>query len=160
MTLDAICSFRLRLHGEVRAIERGQSIELDTADAERLLQKAPDRVRLAASSATHHVTLESVEGLTPVFWESHGRIVGPGRVSHFAKDRHEFWLCLEFDGAVFWVRDDLLRSRKAFEEQSKRVCNCCQGGDFWESIYHVRICRLCHPPASAQLEKGAIPHDR
>jgi hypothetical protein len=31
-------------------------------------------------------------------------------------------------------------------------CPSCRGVDFWQSIHGRRVCRLCHPPASPELE--------
>jgi hypothetical protein len=31
-------------------------------------------------------------------------------------------------------------------------CDCCKRTDWWISIYGNRICRVCHPPAYAELE--------
>ena len=46
MLLKANHPFRLRLHGQVLTIEQGQALELDKEDAEKLLAKAPELVRL------------------------------------------------------------------------------------------------------------------
>lgn len=37
-------------------------------------------------------------------------------------------------------------------KQEPVKCFCCKGTDFWLSVYGVRICRLCHPPGSPELE--------
>ncbi|MEK6801911.1 MAG: hypothetical protein AABZ34_04495 [Nitrospirota bacterium] len=152
--LEAITSFRLRLHGQVRAIERGQAIELDRPDAERLLAKAPDRVRVVEPQPARDITVEPAgPSVRPVYWESgNGRIIGPGQVVQVAKDGTEFWLCIEFGGAVYWIRDFLLRSRQAFDQQIRWICGCCNGSDFWASAYRAHICRRCHPPAAPSLE--------
>lgn len=34
------------------------------------------------------------------------------------------------------------------------ICFCCKGSDFWLSIYGVKVCRVCHPPAALELEAG------
>jgi hypothetical protein len=120
-------------------------------DKLKRFEKEPD---LPAEASLPAVTLEPTTGCRPVYWESAGRIVGPGQVLHVAKDGDRFYICLQYEDTYRWVHEGLLRSRQAFEAQDKKVCNCCQGIDFWESIYSVHICRSCHPPASPSLEKG------
>lgn len=155
MTLEAIRPFKLRLHGRVQSFSQGQAIELENEDAERLLQKAPDRVRRVGPTLAHLVTLESVEGLKPIYWESaDGRIVGPGHVHYVTQDGSELWMCIEHANFMCWVRDHLLRSRQAFEQQKHWVCSCCQGTDFWTSKYRASICRVCHPPAAGPVVEG------
>jgi hypothetical protein len=38
------------------------------------------------------------------------------------------------------------------EPAKQLVCYSCRGADFWTSIHGVKVCRLCHPPASPELE--------
>jgi hypothetical protein len=153
LTLEAIRPFTLRLHGRVQSVAQGQTLELDTKDAERLLQAAPDRVR--------HVTLveatspaQPIHGVKPVYWESmDGSILGPAEVLSVTQDGGAFWLCLNYDRFLYWIRDGLLRSRQAFEAQKQWCCSCCQGRDFWSSPYRSHICCMCHPPANPALIK-------
>lgn len=99
------------------------------------------------------LSVEPAGTISPVFWEqSHGRIVGPGTVSHVAKvGDSEFWLCVDYAGSWLWINADILRSRDSFERQGQRVCNCCNGSEFWESIHGATICGHCHPPAHPSL---------
>src|SRR5688572_37955 len=64
--LEAVRSFRLRLHGQVRTVERGQAlIELDREDAEKLLAKAPDLVRV----------LSTIRWCSPLFGNLRGDVL-------------------------------------------------------------------------------------
>jgi hypothetical protein len=154
--LEAIRPFTLRLHGRVQAIAQGQALELDLKDAERLLRKAPDRVRPVASPETPTLLTQPVYGVKPVYWESmDGRILGPAHVLSVTQDGKELWMCLAYDASLYWIRDYLLRSRQEFEAQKRWTCSCCHGTDYWTSAYRAHICRICHPPASPTLIKEA-----
>ena len=39
------------------------------------------------------------------------------------------------------------------EQRRDERCYACGGSDFWLSIYGLRICRTCHPPAHPALER-------
>jgi hypothetical protein len=97
---------------------------------------------------------EPVSGLKPVYWESLGRIVGPGQVSAVAKVGEEFWLSVEYAGSWLWINESVLRTQREFEEQDKPRCHCCGGTDLWASVHDVSMCRRCHPPAASSLVKG------
>jgi hypothetical protein len=101
--------------------------------------------------------IEPAGTLRPVFWESDGKILGPGRVSYVARDRDQFFLCVEFEDSWRWVNSDLLRSREAFERQAAWTCPTCKGTASWRSEHVAAICRRCHPPASSPIAKGGKP---
>ena len=109
---------------------------------------SPDKPKECTS-----VQVESVTGLRPVYWEAvTGQILGPARVTHFMKAGAAFWLCVEYENGIRWIRGHLLRSRQAFAEQSRpEACQCCQTVRFWESIHGAVICGTCHPPAHSHL---------
>jgi hypothetical protein len=57
-----------------------------------------------------------------------------------------------------------LRAHKAailnllLAEEAKEVffappapCSCCRQREWWVSVYHVKICATCHPPATSEL---------
>lgn len=57
--------------------------------------------------------------LPVIFWETiSGRILGPATPEFFLRDGSECWISLTFEGCIRFIRDDRLRSRKAFERQS------------------------------------------
>lgn len=114
---------------EVRLVP-GTPVDLPEPQAKALLKKAPDRVRLVTPDPAPAVTIEPATGCRPVYWKSRGRIIGPGKVSHIAKDGHEFWCCLEFEGVVYWICNDLLRSKQAFVAQNTGACFSCRGPTF------------------------------
>jgi hypothetical protein len=151
--LEAIRPFTLRLHGRVRCIAQGQALELEPEDAERLLRKAPNRVR-PMTPPQPLPSSSSEKGLKPVFWESmDGTIIGPGQILSVTQDGAEFWISVAYQRYLYWIRDGLLRSQEAFKAQKQWMCTCCQGTDYWTSPYRSHICRVCHPPAFAGLEK-------
>ncbi|MDK2743222.1 MAG: hypothetical protein NDI90_09920 [Nitrospira sp. BO4] len=52
------------------------------------------------------------------YWETgDGRILGPAVPEFFLRDGEEYWISVTFEGNIRFIRDDLLRSRKAFEQQ-------------------------------------------
>jgi hypothetical protein len=56
--------------------------------------------------------------LSAIYWETgDGRIVGPATPEFFLRDGEEYWISVTFEGQIRFIRDDRLRSRKAFEEQ-------------------------------------------
>jgi hypothetical protein len=93
---------------------------------------------------------EPVSGLKPVYWESSGRILGPGHVSAVAKVGEEFWLSVDYAGSSLWIDESVLKSQRAFEDHDKPRCFCCGSADLWISVHDVSICRRCHPPASSR----------
>jgi len=53
-----------------------------------------------------------------VYWEmGDGRILGPAVPEFFLRDGEEYWISVTFEGHIRFIRDDRLRSRKAFLEQ-------------------------------------------
>lgn len=104
------------------------------------------------------VMVEGVADRRPVFWETvTGQILGPATVTDCFKVREStggesFWLCIEYSGGWRWIRENLLRSRLAFEAQSKpEGCQCCHTFRFWESIHGAVACATCHPPVQPAL---------
>lgn len=56
----------------------------------------------------------------PIYWETgDGRILGPAVPEFLARDGETFWISTIFEGQIWWINADRLRSRKAFEGQEK-----------------------------------------
>lgn len=56
----------------------------------------------------------------PIYWETGtGQILGPAILEFLARDGSIFWISTTFDGRIWWINADQLRSRKAFEEQAE-----------------------------------------
>lgn len=56
--------------------------------------------------------------LSPIFWEAgDGRIVGPAVPEFFIRDSAAFWISATFQGQIWFVREDRLRSKKAVQQQ-------------------------------------------
>ena len=54
-----------------------------------------------------------------IFWETgDGRILGPALPEFLGRDGDIFWVSVTFDGRIWWINADRLRSQKAFEEQT------------------------------------------
>jgi|CXWL01.1.fsa_nt_gi hypothetical protein len=54
----------------------------------------------------------------PIFWEtSDGRIVGPAVPEFLGRDKKAFWVSTTFEGNIWWINADLLRSRQQWAEQ-------------------------------------------
>ena len=72
LTFEALKPFRLRLRGQVRIIGQGQAIELDTAEGERLLQRAPGLVRLVPRPV---VIGHALQWCSPLFGNLQGMVL-------------------------------------------------------------------------------------
>ena len=129
MLLEAIqhpIRFRL-LDGTHIRLAPGWPVEVPEPQAEILLSKAPDRVRVAEPLTTMSLSegfvVEPAKCQHPVYWESlEGRILGPAEVTHMAKEttvagQPRFWLCVTYCNSLRWVHESLLRSRRAYEAQ-------------------------------------------
>lgn len=154
---DKPIRYRLR-SGEEIVLRPGIPSEVPDQAAQELLLKAAGKVR-PVDRSTAEVTIEALRARCPVYWSSGGRIVGPGLVSHVLKcSGHDgidqFWLLIEFAESWRWVNSTYLRSRQAFEWQTRQACNTCGGRDYWQSVHGASVCRRCHPPADASLVKG------
>jgi hypothetical protein len=63
-----------------------------------------------------------IEPATPnarvIYWETgKGQILGPAIPEYLARDRETFWVVTTFEGKIRWINADMLRSKRAFEEQ-------------------------------------------
>ena len=113
------------INGRDVRLAPGVPVDLPDIQAQTLLMKAPDRVRVVKSErgGAGGFVAEPAGHLEPVYWESYDkRILGPGTVTHIAKETTasglaRFWLCITYDGSWLWVHEQLLRSRASFETQ-------------------------------------------
>jgi hypothetical protein len=100
------------------------------------------------SRSAHDMVIEPASNLTPMYWQSGNRVLGPAAVSFLAKHQGQFFLCLEWQKSFLWIHESLLRSKRDFEQQGQTICNCCGGSEFWKSEFVEAICRRCSPPVS------------
>ena len=114
------------LNGTQVRLAPGFPIDLPEEQAKALLTKAPDRVRMAATqSPGDGGFLAQPAESRPVYWESeNGRILGPGTVTHMAKEmtsrgEARFWLCISYGNSWRWIHESLLRTRASYEAQWK-----------------------------------------
>ncbi|GKS58169.1 hypothetical protein YTPLAS18_16960 [Nitrospira sp.] len=119
MLVEAVTKpIRYRLtDGQEIHLRLGVPADIPDQQAQALLLKAGDRVRLVPAEGS--TKIEPATCRRPVYWESgdSGRIVGPGHVTHMTQvmdgnGQETFWLCVEYQGSWRWIREDLLRSAK------------------------------------------------
>lgn len=112
--------YRLKTGQEV-TLKPGVPMEVPDKAATQLLKKAPDKVRLVPREVIVMEPAIKPDGnpLSAIYWErGDGSIVGPAQPEFFARIRDIFWIVTTFEGSARWINADLLRSRKAFEQQS------------------------------------------
>jgi hypothetical protein len=110
-------------------------------------------------------TSEPASGSTEVFWERGDGQIARGRLVLLGKDVSTGWVGVETaDGSFWWVREDKLRSRQAYEAQQRAgaktfpeppdpgACPTCGGRRWWRSQWKTN-CTVCHPPAG-EVERG------
>jgi hypothetical protein len=143
LTVEVIERIRVRHAGNERALTPGEHLELPDENARRLLAKAPDKVRLISTDSV----FEPAINVRPVYWESCGKLHGPGRVIGFVKmtdaGKETFWLWVETSTGWSLISDAALRRRP--------ICWCCKGTEHWESVYGVRLCTRCRPPSNPSV---------
>src|SRR5690242_8672079 len=121
MKLEALRPLHVRRASGDLHLRPGYPVELPDEEAARLLQKVPDKVRMAPHGTT--VTIEpalTANGgpLSVIYWETgDGRILGPAVPEFLAREKESFWIVTSFDGRSWWINADRLRSRRAFEGQ-------------------------------------------
>lgn len=90
----------------------GDVLVLLRDEACRLLQEAPDSVRLLGQN-----TLPTE--FPPIYWQHGDRIVGPGTIEDTTIDKHGIaYLLVSWNETVTWVRASQRRSEEAFRQQS------------------------------------------
>src|SRR5690349_17498034 len=121
MKLEALRPLHVRRASGDLHLRPGYPVELPDEEAARLLQKVPDKVRVAPPGNT--VTIEPAvrpdgRPLSAIYWETgDGRILGPAVPEFLARESDNYWIVTSSDGQSWWVNADRLRSRKAFEGQ-------------------------------------------
>jgi hypothetical protein len=98
----------------------GRPVEFTEADGLKLLVKARGKVRLVGPSET--VIEPAHPNARPVYCERNdGVIYGPATVTDLARTgsgaKERFWVIVEFDGQLAWIRSDRLRSQRDFDRQ-------------------------------------------
>jgi len=61
---------------------------------------------------------------------------------------------------VSWNRSGRFKMTAHFRSS---LCSICKGENFWESIYGVQLCSLCHPPACEEVVSARfkiIPYEK
>lgn len=80
----------------------------------------PDTMELPIHDGIHMEPATKPDGsaLSSIYWEaSDGRIMGPALPEFFLRDGNAYWISVTFRGQVRFIREDRLRSKKAFETQ-------------------------------------------
>lgn len=119
MIIEALRPLHIRRAGGDLHLLPGQAIELEAAEAQRLLTKANGMVRAVTIEAA---SKPDGSPLSPIYWEAgNGRILGPAVPELFARCGNAFWISTTFKGHILWINADRLRSRKAFEQQTEVI---------------------------------------
>jgi hypothetical protein len=139
VVIESLTKLTVRLRdGRRIRLEPGRPVSLDEENGRRLLERAPNKVRLVPSAAPEGRpcpwtadddtrTQESRSGgflaepasARLVYWETgDGRIL-TGRLVLRGWDQRDdtYWVGVEHDGGFSWVRSDRLRSRADYETQ-------------------------------------------
>lgn len=88
--------------------------------AENLSRVYQERVDTSTVGPSRPVIEPAPPNPRPIYWETgDGRILGPAVPEFFLQDGEEYWISVTFEGHIRFLRDDRLRSRKAFEQQAK-----------------------------------------
>jgi hypothetical protein len=124
MLIEAIkhpIRYALRDGREVRLVP-GKPIDLPEPQATALLAKAPDRVRAVGDQCASSMTIEPASPTArETYWETaDGRILGPVVPEYLAQDGDEFWIVTTYQGECYWIRENRLRTRRAFQQQPIR----------------------------------------
>ncbi len=119
MLIEALRPLCIRRSTGDLHLKPGFPVELPDDDAVRLLAKKPDAVLQVSVPVPGGVTIEpAAPNARSVFWETgDGRILGPAKPEFLARDGDAFWISTTFEGQIWWINVDRLRSQKAFEVQ-------------------------------------------
>ncbi len=124
MRIEALIPIRVRRSGAELRLVPGVPVDLPEAEALKLLQRAPNKVRVVGDD---RVTIEPAvkpdgSPLTPVYWQRpDGSIAGPAHVEFFCQLFGSDGLIVALKGALFWINANLLRSRSTFETQQRSL---------------------------------------
>jgi hypothetical protein len=105
--------------GEEFSLKPGYPMDVPDHAAAQLLKKVPDKVRPVHSKIIMEPATKTDGGLlSPIYWETtDGNILGPAVPEFLARDGNTFWISTTFEGRIWWINADRLRSKKAFETQ-------------------------------------------
>lgn len=126
MLIEALQPLHIRRPGGDLHLLPGHPVELDAEEAQRLLSKAHDKVRVVTKKelAIEPATKPDGSLLSPIYWETgDGRILGPAVPEFHGRDGNTFWISVTFEGQIRWINVDRLRSKKAFDAQFQRGLN-------------------------------------
>lgn len=120
MLIEALQPLHIRRPGGDLHLLPGHPVELGAEEAQRLLSKAHDKVRVVAEKELAIEPAGKPDGssLSKIYWETgDGRILGPAVPQFLAREGSAFWLSATFEGQIRWINADRLRSKKAFDTQ-------------------------------------------
>jgi hypothetical protein len=120
LKIEALCPLHIRrATGDLHLLP-GFPIDLPDEEAQRVLAKARGKVRVVPQGAALMEPAVKPDGspLSAIYWEhSTGEILGPAIPEFFAQDGDRFWIFTTFEGSIWFINADRLRSQKAFLEQ-------------------------------------------
>lgn len=120
MKLEALHPLHIRRAAGDLHVQPGGYVELPDEEATRLLRKVPGKVRVAATTGTTIEPAVRPDGspLSALYWETgDGRIFGPAKPEFLARDGNAFCISTTFEGRIWWINADRLRSSQQFEQQ-------------------------------------------
>lgn len=125
VTIEAMAPVKVRFRAEGLAYELapGERAELPRSLGDRLLAKAPGKVRVLtsepATNTPDRFTVEPTRVAWPVCWENaKGQLYGPAPVEFLAEMDGHFWVCVTWKGRMVWVREDRLRLKASSVEKT------------------------------------------
>lgn len=89
-------------------------------------KQGPPPIASAMVAGENNVTMPNqnfeIQSAAPnakaIYWETgNGRILGPAVPEFLGRDGNTFWISTTFDGRIWWINADRLRSQKAFVDQ-------------------------------------------
>jgi hypothetical protein len=127
LILEVVEPFTVKEDGRVTTWAPGQQMRLSPAKAQRVLACVGNKVRVVEGDNSPIELCDASPTARPIYWKSpDGTWCGPAtpefldRVGTGSQER--FWIVTTYQGAIRWVRSDLLRNRQAFESQVRLRC--------------------------------------
>ncbi|MDC8450044.1 MAG: hypothetical protein LV473_17045 [Nitrospira sp.] len=118
MLIEALYPLHIRRPSGDLRLAKGDSVELEAGEAQKLLEMAPGKVKVVEKVIVEPAVKPDGAPLSRIYWQtSDGRILGPATPEFFLQDGDAFWISATFKGQIWFILDSRLRSKKLFETQ-------------------------------------------
>lgn len=119
MRIEALCPLKInRPDGDALHLHPGCPVDVSDELGSRILQRLPDKVRLAEPSCIEPAMKPDGSPLSAFYWESgDGRILGPAIPEFLARSGKQFWIVTTLEGLARWINADQLRSKRQWAGQ-------------------------------------------